>query len=142
MSTVVEKSGLFGRAKMGAKIIHHGSFAAGESKLHRHILIGGLFGLMLVLAMVGFPFSAHAAKADAMVIVTSKNALSPDDSVLWSQLGVDATMLSSSFSAHSLGNLPIAGSLAASGSLIAVVCPHHPAVGDRRGAMASLPMNR
>ncbi len=126
MSFAVKKSALQLLAKLGAKMIHNGSFAVGEATVHRHRLIGGLFGLMLTLAMMVFPFSAHAAKADALVVVTSQSALSPNDSVPWSQLGVDATMLTSSFSAHSLGNLPLSGSLAASGSLIAVVCPASP----------------
>ncbi len=122
MSAAVEISGA--RAKMGANMIQHGSFKAGEATVHTNKLFGGLVGLMLTLGMIGIPGAARAAaKADALVIVTSQSALSPNDSVPWSQLGVDATMLSSSFSAHSLGNLPIAGSLAASGSLIAVVCP-------------------
>ncbi len=121
MSAPVESSGV--RTKMAANMIHHGSFKDGEAIVDRHTFSGGLFGLMLALTILAFPFSAHAAKADVVVIVTSQSALNPNDSVPWSQLGVDATMLSSSFSAHSLGNLPITGSLAASGSLIAVVCP-------------------
>jgi hypothetical protein len=85
--------------------------------------IGRWFGLMLALALVGLPYSAHAAKADVMAIVTSKSTLNPNDSLPWSQLGVDATMLSATFNVNSLDNLAVTGSLAASGSLVAVVCP-------------------
>jgi hypothetical protein len=67
-------------------------------------------------------FATTAAWADNVVLVTSKTAQGPNDSVLWSQLGGDATLLGSSFSATSGGAISVAGTLAGANGLVSVVC--------------------
>src|SRR5450755_3586056 len=109
--------------KIGAKMIIGGSFEATEAHTHRPAPIGRLFGLIFTLAIVGLPFTARAAKTDSLVPVSSLGALSANDSVPWSQLGADGTLLSSAFNANSLSSIAVNGSLAASGSLVSVVCP-------------------
>jgi hypothetical protein len=73
---------------------------------------------LIVLAF----FATTAAWADNVVVVTSKTAQGPNDSVVWSQLGADATLLGSSFNATSVGGITVAGTLAGANSLVSVVC--------------------
>jgi hypothetical protein len=73
---------------------------------------------LIVLAF----FATTAAWADNVVVVTSKTAQGPNDSVVWSQLGADATLLGSSFNATSVGGITVAGILAGANSLVSVVC--------------------
>lgn len=61
-----------------------------------------------------------------MVPITSLAAQNANDFVHWSQLGVDATTLGSSFNATSVGSLSVAVTLGGSGSLTSVVCPASP----------------
>jgi len=61
-----------------------------------------------------------------MVQVASVVAQSPNDSVNWSQLGVDATSLGSSFNFTSVGSLSGTVTLSGAGSLVSVACPASP----------------
>jgi hypothetical protein len=75
-------------------------------------------GRLIVLTF----FATTAAWADNVVVVTSKTAQGPNDFVLWSQLGADATLLGSSFSVTSGGGITVTGTLTAANSLVSVVC--------------------
>ena len=61
-----------------------------------------------------------------MLQVTSIVGQNANDSVNWSQLGVDATSLGSSFNFTSGGGLSGTVTLAAAGSLVSVACPVSP----------------
>src|ERR1700683_1328699 len=65
--------------------------------------------------------SANAA--NDLTLVTSQDTQNANDSISWSQLGLDGTLIASSFNANSVGGLGVTGTLAASGSLVAMVCP-------------------
>ena len=60
---------------------------------------------------------------DSLTQVTSLASLNSNDSVTWSQVGPDATQLSATFNANSVGGITITGTLAGGGSLTSVVCP-------------------
>jgi hypothetical protein len=110
-------------AKRGAEIVRVEFSPTSEGITHRPASIGRLIGLIFTLAIAGLLFSTRAAITDSMVPVTSLSALNAGDSVAWSKLGSDGTMLSSSFDANSIGSIAVTGALAASGSLVSVVCP-------------------
>jgi hypothetical protein len=55
------------------------------------------------------------------ILVTSPGALGPNDSVNWSQLGPDATIIPQSFSATSANSLAITGSLAGANGCLGTV---------------------
>src|SRR5882762_249774 len=71
-------------------------------------------------------FTMSAARADNLVVVTSRTGQAPNDFVLWSQLGADATLFGSGFNAASVGGVTIAGTLTGANSLISVACPAAP----------------
>jgi len=71
-------------------------------------------------------FAATAAWPDSLVLVTSHSGQGANDSVLWSQLGADATTLGSGFTAKSAGGITTTVSLTGSNSLTAVVCSASP----------------
>ncbi len=54
-------------------------------------------------------FTTSAAWADNVVLVTSRTGQGANDLVLWSQLGADAALLGSTFSATSVGGVTVAG---------------------------------
>ena len=91
--------------------------------MHRPASVGRLLGLIFILAIGGVLFSTHGAMTDSLTQVTSLASLNSNDSVAWSQVGPDATLLSTSFNANSVGGIAITGTLAGSGSLTSVVCP-------------------
>jgi hypothetical protein len=94
--------------------------------MHRPASVGRLFGLIFTLAIGGIIFSTHAALTDSVLKVTSLGALGNNDSVPWSQLGADSTLLLATINANSTGAIAITGTLAADGSLASVVCPASP----------------
>jgi hypothetical protein len=67
-----------------------------------------------------------AARADSLVLVTSQAGQGANDSVQWSQLGVDGTTLASSFSATSVRGGTVTVTLGGPNSLISVACPGSP----------------
>jgi centrosomal CEP192-like protein len=77
-------------------------------------------GLFLVL------LATFSGWTDSLTQVTSQGAQGANDSVVWAQLGADATSLLATFSANSGGGLGITGTLGGSNSLTAVVCPASP----------------
>ena len=77
----------------------------------------------LLLAMLG---TAPLLWGDSLVVVTSSAAQSANDSVAWSQLGADATPLSSAFVATSAQGLGVTVDLTGANSLTSVVCPATP----------------
>ncbi len=66
------------------------------------------------------------AWADTVTLVTSATNQKADDSLDWSNLGPDATVLGSSFSSTTAKNNAVTGKLKAANSLTAVVCPATP----------------
>jgi hypothetical protein len=82
-------------------------------------------------------FATTAAGADALNVVTSKAAQGANDSVAWSQLGVNATVLGLAFTATSAKGVTIAGTLAGANSIIAVVCAASPCSWSGTGFSAS-----
>ncbi len=80
----------------------------------------------LVALIVTILLATSSAWADTMALVTSVAAQGANDSAVWSQLGVDATVLIATFHATSSRGLSVAGTLAGPGSLVSVVCPASP----------------
>src|ERR1700730_13313033 len=86
------------------------------ASMYKSIL--GRFGAALVLIMF-----ATAARADSVAVVTSLGGLSANDTIVWSQLGADATDLSATPPFTSTHGLTGSVTLAGPHSLVAVVCP-------------------
>ncbi len=76
--------------------------------------VGALVVVMLATAL---------ARADTVVGVTSLGGLSANDTIVWSQLGADATDLTATPSFTSTHGLTGSVTLAGPHSLVAVVCP-------------------
>jgi hypothetical protein len=74
-------------------------------------------------ALVMIMLATAVARADSLSVVTSLGGLSANDTIVWSQLGVDATDLSATPGFTSTHGLTGSVSLAGPDSLIAVVCP-------------------
>ena len=64
--------------------------------------------------------------SDTMAGVTTPAGLSANDSVAWSQLGNNGTLLSTSFNTTSPKGLGVSGSLAGANSILAKVCAANP----------------
>lgn len=79
-----------------------------------------------VCALLGFLLAASSVWCDTVVVVTSAAAQGANDSLAWSQLGGDATTLSSAFVATSSLGLGTSIGLAAANSLTSVVCAATP----------------
>ena len=62
------------------------------------------------------------ATADTVVLVSSQPGQGANDSVLWSQLGADGTLLGSSFGLVSVNMIGANGTLSGPNSVISVVC--------------------
>jgi hypothetical protein len=92
----------------------------GVSMFDRTALLKLCGSIVLVL------IATIAARADSLVPVTSQSAQGANDSVRWSQLGADATMLGLTSTVRSVGGSSITLSLAGTGSLVSVVCPAPP----------------
>jgi len=75
----------------------------------------------LLFAVAGF-IPVHALKADSLVKVTSQSAQAGNDSLQWSQVGHDGTVVGASVNAKSASGLPITVTLAGPNSVISVVC--------------------
>jgi hypothetical protein len=84
--------------------------------MHKRIS-GSLVGALVVMVL------ASAARADTVNLVTSLGGLSANDTIVWSQLGADATVLPASPSFTSTHGLMGSAVLTGPNSLIAVVCP-------------------
>ncbi len=67
--------------------------------------------------------AAAVARADSVGVVTSLGGLGATDTIVWSQLGVDATTLPATPSFTSTHGLNGSVTLAGPNSLVAVVCP-------------------
>src|SRR5262252_145823 len=69
-------------------------------------------------------FAAALAYADSLTLVTSQAAQAANDTIAWSQLGPDGTLLASNFAVHTVTKNVSAGVvLAGSGSIPSVMCP-------------------
>ncbi len=101
---------------------HRPQLSAGRRRASIGIRAVSIF----MLTLCAIAFSSRQAMTDSLVAVTSLGGLGANDSVAWSQIGTDSTTLSSTFNATSAGGLAITGTLAASGSLVSVVCPASP----------------
>ena len=78
----------------------------------------------ILTALLAVPLANRpASAADNLVQVPSQDMQHANDSVNWSQLGLDATVLLSNFGATSVNGLGVAGALTGPSSLTAVVCP-------------------
>jgi hypothetical protein len=83
-----------------------------------------LIGLTILIAFGAILFSDTGAWTDALVKVTTQSGQGSDDSVTWSQLGGDATVLpSATINATSANMLGVTGTLMGVDSVTAVVCP-------------------
>ncbi len=80
----------------------------------------------LFSALVVIILSAASASADILVPVASQSGQGANDSVMWSQLGVDQTVLPSSLSATSVGSKTVSVTLTASNSIVSVDCAASP----------------
>jgi hypothetical protein len=86
--------------------------------MHKRILSG--FGVAIVLVVL----ATAGASADSVAVVTSLGGLSANDTIVWSQLGADATDLATATTSFtSTQGLTGSVTLTAPHSLIAVVCP-------------------
>jgi hypothetical protein len=74
-------------------------------------------------ALVVVMLATAVARADSVAVVTSLGGLSANDTIVWSQLGADATDLTATPGFTSTHGLTGSVSLAAPHSLVAVVCP-------------------
>ena len=79
-----------------------------------------LCGFMVLL------FMASAAWGDTMTGVTSKTGQNSNDSVLWSQIGANGTVLASSLNATSVNGVAVNVGLAGANSIASAVCPASP----------------
>jgi hypothetical protein len=80
--------------------------------------LGSFVGALVVVML-----ATAAARADSVAVVTSLGGLSANDTIVWSQLGADATDLTATPGFTSTHGLTGSVSLAAPHSLVAVVCP-------------------
>ena len=71
-------------------------------------------------------FLASAAWGDTTTGVTSKTGQNSNDSLLWSQLGADGTVLASSVNVSSVNALAVSVGLAGANSIASAVCPASP----------------
>lgn len=76
-----------------------------------------------VATMMLLLFGTTSAGADSVSVVTSLGGLSANDTIVWSQLGADATVLPANPSFISTHGLTGSAALSGPNSLIAVVCP-------------------
>lgn len=76
-----------------------------------------------VVAVLMLLIATAAARADSVVEVTSLGALGANDTIVWSQLGADATVLTATPSFTSTNGVTGSVSLIGPNSLVAVVCP-------------------
>ncbi|HVN90076.1 MAG TPA: hypothetical protein VMT61_09710 [Candidatus Binataceae bacterium] len=67
-----------------------------------------------------------SARADTLTLITDQTNQKSDDSIDWSQLGADATVLNASFSANTALNNGVSVALKGSNSLTSVVCTATP----------------
>jgi subtilisin family serine protease len=77
----------------------------------------------LAAAIVLMTFATAAARADSVALVTSLGGLSANDTIVWSQLGADATDLTANPGFTSTHGLTGSVTLAGPHSLVAAVCP-------------------
>ncbi|MBZ5631330.1 MAG: hypothetical protein LAO06_20950, partial [Acidobacteriia bacterium] len=87
----------------------------------KHSLLRCALGALIAGAFV--ISAAGAARADSVSLVTSTAAQQPNDSVPWSQLGSNATVLQPSFPATSVNGVSVNVGLGGANSLVSVVCP-------------------
>ena len=85
--------------------------------MHKSTLYG--FGAAIILIL----FATAAVRADSVAVVTSLGGLSANDTIVWSQLGADATPLTATPAFTSTHGLTGSVSLLGPNSLVAVVCP-------------------
>ncbi|HWX26847.1 MAG TPA: hypothetical protein VNZ53_05325, partial [Steroidobacteraceae bacterium] len=74
-------------------------------------------------AIVLILFATALARADSVAVVTSLGGLSANDTIVWSQLGADATDLPATKGFTSTHGLTGSVTLVGPHSLVAVVCP-------------------
>ena len=87
------------------------------ASMHQRALL--VFSAAIVLILL----ATASARADSVAVVTSLGGLSANDTIVWSQLGADATDLTASPSFTSTHGITGSVSLAGPHSLVAVVCP-------------------
>jgi trimeric autotransporter adhesin len=82
--------------------------------------VNRLCGLVVLLSL------ATAARSDTMSGVSSKASQGPNDSVQWSQLGADGTILASSVGSTSVGGVAVTVGLTGPNSIASAVCAASP----------------
>src|SRR5215469_9539109 len=80
----------------------------------------------LVAMFLLFALATAPAWSDTMSGVTSSTGLGANDSVSWSQLGANGTVLGATINATSAKGLAVSGSLAGANSITARVCAATP----------------
>jgi hypothetical protein len=80
--------------------------------------LGSFVGALVVVML-----ATAAARADSVALVTSLGGLGANDTIVWSQLGADATPLTATSAFTSTQSLTGSVSLNGPNSLVAVVCP-------------------
>jgi len=98
------------------RALRQGAYQMGAS-MHKPALRGLAAAIVLILLATA---SAHA---DSVAVVTSLGALGANDTIVWSQLGADATTLTATPTFTSTHSLTGSVTLNGPNSLVAVVCP-------------------
>lgn len=83
-----------------------------------------LFGRVILVAL--FFMSVVGAKADTLQQITSSSALGGNDSLAWSQVGADGTVLAASFTGTSMMANSVTVSMGAPNGIISVACSANP----------------
>ena len=89
-------------------------------KKFKHLSAGFLGAIFLAIV-------SSSARADTVIIVTNESSQGATDSINWSQLGGDATVLkNASFPVNTAKSNAVTATLKGADSLTAVVCPAAP----------------
>src|SRR5580704_5707352 len=98
------------------RALRQSAYQMGAS-MHKRTLRGLAAAIVLIL------FATAAAHADSVALVTSLGGLGANDTIVWSQLGADATTLTATPAFTSTHGLTGSVTLIGPNSLVAVVCP-------------------
>jgi hypothetical protein len=102
---------------MNAACIYERGLGARSARVGRGYLRAIISAVAIVL------LAANSSRADSLAMVTSRAAQGGNDSVQWSPLGSDGTVLSASFGTNSNRGTTVSVSLNGRNSLLSVVCP-------------------
>ena len=89
----------------------------------RSARVCGCYLRAIISAMAIVLLAATSSWADSLALVTSQAAQGGNDSVEWSQVGSNGTVLSASFGTNSNKGTTVSVSLSGPNSVLSVVCP-------------------